>query len=63
MPSITIDGRNYETEKLSEVARQHVLNINIVDEEVRRLQTRLAICQTARNAYVAALQAALPKDQ
>jgi len=39
------------------------MNINLVDQEIRRLQVQLTIYQMARNAYVAALQAALPKDQ
>jgi hypothetical protein len=60
---VTIDGRNFDFEKLSGEARQQATNIRLVDEEIRRLQVRLAICQTARNAYSVALQAALPKDQ
>ena len=39
------------------------MNINLVDQEIRRLQVKLAICQTARNAYATALQSALPKVQ
>jgi Family of unknown function (DUF6447) len=63
MTSVTVDGRDYDLAKLNEEARRQALNILAVDEEIRRLQMRLAICQTARNAYASALQAALPKDQ
>jgi hypothetical protein len=63
MSHVTIDGRDFELDKLSEPARQQAVNINLVDQEIRRLQFQLAICQTARNAYATALQAALPKDQ
>ena len=63
MSHVTIDGRDFELDKLSEPARQQVVNINLVDQEIRRLQVQLKICQTARNAYAAALQGALPKDQ
>ena len=63
MSHVTIDGRDYELDKLSGEARQQANNINLVDQEIRRLQFQLAICQTARNAYATALQAALPKDQ
>ena len=63
MGHVAVDGRNFELEKLSGEARQQAMNIRMVDEEIRRLQVRLAICQTARNAYAIALQAALPKDQ
>ena len=63
MSHVTIDGRDFELDKLSEPARQQATNITLVDQEIRRLQFQLAICQTARNAYATALQAALPKDQ
>jgi hypothetical protein len=62
MPQITVDGRAYDTEKLSDPARQQVLNLTAVDEEIRRLQTKLVIYQTARNSYAAALKSELPKD-
>ena len=63
MNHVTIDGRDFELDKLSGPARQQALNINLVDQEIRRLQVELAICQTARNAYATVLQSALPKDQ
>lgn len=63
MGRMPVDGRDFELEKLGEPARQEAININMVDQEIRRLQFQLAICHTARNAYAAALQGALPKDQ
>jgi hypothetical protein len=63
MSHVTIDGRDFELDKLSGPARQQALNINLVDQEIRRLQVQLAIGQTARNAYATAVQSALPKDQ
>jgi hypothetical protein len=63
MSHVTIDGRDFELDKLSGEARQQAVNINLVDQEIHRLSFQLAICRTARNAYAAALQAALPKDQ
>jgi len=63
MAYVTIDGRDFDLDKLGEEARQQAQNISVVDEEMRRLQLQLTIYQTARNAYAAALQAALPKDQ
>jgi hypothetical protein len=41
---------------------QQAANIQIVDEEIRRLHIKLKILQTARNAYSTALQQALPKE-
>jgi len=63
MAHVTIDGRDFDLDKLSGEARQQAMNISLVDQEIRRLQFRLKICQTARNAYAAALQSGLPKDQ
>jgi hypothetical protein len=62
MGSVNVDGREYDLDKLSDEARRQAVNINVVDEEIRRLQIRLAIFQTARNAYATALQQALPKE-
>ncbi len=63
MAHVTIDGRDFDLDKLSGEARQQAMNINQVDQEIHRLKVQLKICQTARNAYATALQQALPKDQ
>jgi hypothetical protein len=58
--SITINGITHPMEDLGEEARTQVMNIKVVDAEIARLQRQLAIAQTARNAYVAALVAVVP---
>jgi hypothetical protein len=63
MAHVTVDGRTYEIDKLSGAARQQAVQINLVDQEILRLQVQMSIYRTARNAYAAALQSALPKDQ
>jgi hypothetical protein len=57
--SITVNGKSHALADLSEAARVQVGNIQLVDAEIARLQQQLAIAQTARNAYVAALVAAV----
>lgn len=52
---ITINGTSYASEKLSDVAKNQALNVQVVDAELARLQQQMAIAQTARNTYVAAL--------
>lgn len=52
---LTINGTNYATAKLSDAAKAQVANVQVVDAEIARLQQQLAIAQTARNTYVAAL--------
>lgn len=60
MPTITIDNIDYELDSLSEEAKAQLQSIQFVDQELARLQARMAAMQTARNAYVGALKAALP---
>jgi hypothetical protein len=52
---ITINGTSYASENLSETAKLQAANVQVVDAELARLQQQVAIAQTARNAYVAAL--------
>lgn len=52
---ITINGTAYASDKLNAEARSQAANIQAVDAELARLQRQMAIAQTARNAYTAAL--------
>ena len=62
MATLTLDGKEYDTEQLSDAAKAQVTNVQLVDQKIAQLQQELAIMQTARNAYVQALQAELPKE-
>lgn len=62
MAKLTIDGKEYDTEQLSDAAKAQLTNIRLVDQKIGQLQQELAIYQTARNAYAQALQAELPKE-
>ncbi len=55
----TIDDKEYNLDDLSEGAKGHIVNIRVVDQEIVSLQQKLAINQTARNAYADALKAAI----
>lgn len=55
MSTITINGKTYATEALSDIAKQHIASIRFVDAEMDRLRQQLAVLQTARNAYVSVL--------
>lgn len=59
MTTITIDGKDYNLENLSGNARSQLESMHLVDQQIARLQTEIAIAQTARNAYAAALKAEL----
>ncbi len=61
-PKITVDGKEYLIESLSDDAKAQLGALNIVDRKIADLQQEVAIMQTARNAYAQALAAALPKN-
>ena len=41
MAHVTIDGRDFDLDRLSGEARQQAMNINLVDQEIHRLQVQL----------------------
>ena len=51
----TINDKEYDLDDLSETAKSQIVNIQVVDGEIGRLNQQLAIMQTARNAYGKAL--------
>jgi hypothetical protein len=61
MPTIKIDDKDYDLDKLSDEAKQQLEMPVATDNKIRELQRDLAIAQTARNAYAKALEAMLPK--
>ncbi len=60
--TITIDGTAYETDKLSDGARTQLGNLRLVELEIARLNIQLAIANTAKSAYGAALRQALAQQ-
>lgn len=63
--TIKINDKEYDIESLSDEAKSQILNMRIADQEVTALQQKLAIAQTARNAYSRALRIELdlPEDE
>lgn len=52
---ITIDGKEYDLDSLSDAARSQVINLRATDQEIARTQALLAMLQTARTAYALTL--------
>ena len=50
--SITIDGVAHFIRDLSDEQKAIVLSINEADKEIERCKHLIAICQTARQAYI-----------
>tara|TARA_B100000795_G_C22454823_1_gene306963 strand:+ start:128 stop:355 length:228 start_codon:yes stop_codon:yes gene_type:complete len=61
MSTITIDDVAYAEDDLSNEAKNELGSMQVCDQRIAALQTDLAIAQTARNAYAAALNDLLPK--
>jgi hypothetical protein len=61
--TITIDNNVYDLDSLSDAAKQQLVNFRVADGEIARLQTQLALAQTARNAYGQALKVELEKAE
>lgn len=55
MPTITINKQPYDTDTLPDAAKQQLQMLAATEAEITRLQTQLAIAQTAKNAYARAL--------
>ena len=60
---VTVDGVSYKVAYLSEEAQSQVTNLQFVDAQIADLQAKLAVYQTARNSYQAALQQLIPRTK
>lgn len=55
-PKITIDGVTYDASDLSNNAKGALGSLRFTEAKLQALQNELAVCQTARFAYVKALK-------
>lgn len=51
MPKITIDGKDYDVEEISDNVKAQLMSLQFVDDELKRLSAQIAVLQTARHAY------------
>jgi len=61
MPKITVDGIEYNTEDLSENGKAQLASLQFLEVQMNKLQNEIAVFQTAKAAYIAALKAELEK--
>ena len=61
--TINIDEKEYEIESLSDEAKSQIISLRVAEQEIVTLNHKLAIAQTARNAYAVALREELPEDE
>ena len=60
--TITIDDVAYKVDDLSDNAKGQIQGVQMAEAEIKRLNIQVALAQTARNAYMQALQADLPAN-
>jgi hypothetical protein len=58
---VSIDNVEYSLDSLSDVAKQQLTNLRVVNQEIARLQAQLAIAQTARAVYASGVKSNLPE--
>ena len=61
MPKITVEGIEYNTEDLSDNGKAQLASLQFLEVQMSKLQNEIAVFQTAKSAYVAALKAELEK--
>lgn len=54
--TITVDGKKFNLEDLSEQARAQIQNISFCDEQIQQRSNEWAIADTARIGYTNALK-------
>lgn len=64
MPTITIDGKEYDVDSLSKEAKDQIASLQFVEAEFKRLNSQIAVVMTARASYSKALNDILnaPKE-
>jgi hypothetical protein len=61
MPKITVDGTEYDTENLSVNGKAQLASLQFLEVQMQKLKNEIAVYQTARAGYAAALKAELEK--
>ena len=56
MPKFKVEGIEYNSEDLSENGKAQLASLQFLEVQMNKLQSELAVYQTARNSYVAALK-------
>ena len=59
MPKIIVEGIEYNTEDLSEKGLAQLASLQFLEAQMAKLKSEIAVYQTARNSYIAALKEAV----
>ena len=61
MPKISIDGIDYNTEDMSDNGKAQLASLQFLEVQMARIKSEIAVYQTARTSYAAALKEELEK--
>tara|TARA_B110000003_G_C16224384_1_gene368665 strand:- start:25 stop:210 length:186 start_codon:yes stop_codon:yes gene_type:complete len=56
MPKFTLDEIEYNTEDLSDNGKAQLASLQFLEVQMQKLQAEIAVYQTAKNSYLAALK-------
>ncbi len=56
MAKVTIDGKEYDTDSLSDTAKGNLGSLQFVRSELQRYNAQIAVLKTAEIAYATALK-------
>ena len=56
MPNITIDGKDYNLDDLSDKAKEQLASLQFVQNEMKKLEGQINVYRTASAAYSMALK-------
>jgi hypothetical protein len=62
MPKITVDEIEYNTEDLSENGKAQLASLQFLEVQMSKIKSEIAVYQTARSSYVAALKSELEDE-
>ena len=63
MAKVTIDGKEYDTDSMTDNAKKQLASLQFTSSEANRLEALLAVTKTAQAAYTKALQTELESSE
>tara|TARA_Y100001968_G_scaffold299418_1_gene310070 strand:- start:11905 stop:12093 length:189 start_codon:yes stop_codon:yes gene_type:complete len=60
MATVNIDGKEFNTDEMSDNAQKQVASLGFVQSELKRLEGQIAVYKTAEIGYLNALKNELP---
>ena len=63
MPKITVVSIEYNTEDLSDNGKAQLASLQFLEVQLNKINSEVAVYQTARNAYISALKEELQKSE